>query len=210
MELRRGFMAGELELRRSRGRKRLRGRFPYGKRATISAGGNGRRPQKEEFAPHAFSYAVEDPARDIHLLVGHSFDQPLASKMTETLSLQDTAEALTFEAEISAAIQEASWWLDFWAAFNAGLMVGLSPGFRIPPPEAVPNAEKVVREDPSQGNALVRIINAAILFELSLVTRPAYQDTEVQAEDNSSTAQARSLVVPEAPTLRHVGALRWR
>lgn len=189
-------MAGELEVRRSRGRKRLRGRFPYKKRATISAGGNGRRPVKEEFAPGAFSFAVNDPERDIHLLVGHDFGKPLASKKTGSMVIQDLADALVFDADLAESILETSYFRDFWAGYESGLVVGISPGFRIPPPEAVPDAEEMIEEDPKQGNALIRVIKAAVLFEISLVTRPAYEETEVEARQD--------------PRLIRPAALRWR
>ena len=36
------------------------------------------RQRKEKFAPHALDFAVKDETRPIHLLVGHSYDRPLA------------------------------------------------------------------------------------------------------------------------------------
>jgi hypothetical protein len=94
-----GAHAGGLELRRSDdGSHHLRGRFPYGKPAVLSDGGRNGRPQKEVIEPRAFSYRVDLPGEDIHLLVGHDYDMPLASKKTGTLNLRDTAEALVFDA----------------------------------------------------------------------------------------------------------------
>lgn len=171
------FDAG-LELRAAGdGTRRLKGSFPYRKRAVLDAGGNGRRPKKEEFAPKAFSFAVDDADRDIHLLIGHSFDRPLASRKAGTLLLQDTDAALGFEAILTPDIQRTSWAQDFMAAFAAGLIGGISPGFRVAPPEAVSKPEETTEEDPAEGNALIRTIFAAVLFELSMVTRPAYQET---------------------------------
>lgn len=176
-----GGVIGQLEVRaKGDGSRRLSGRFPYGQRATMNAGGNGRRPQKEEFAPRAFSFAVDDPDREIHLLVGHSFDKPLASRSAGTLTLRDTNEALTFDAVLSPEIQESSWVKDFLAAHAAGLIVGISPGFRIPPPEAVPDAQETFEENPNEGKAMIRQIKAAVLFELSVVTRPAYGGTTLE------------------------------
>lgn len=174
---------GGLELRREGGETRLRGRFPYATLATLDAGGNGRRPRKEQFAPRAFRFAVEDDAREIHLLFGHDFSKPLASKLRGTLALRDTDEALSFEARIAPEVAETSHARDVLALIASGLAVGLSPGFRIPPPEAVENAETVEEEDPSQGNALIRTIRAAVLFELSIVTRPAYSEAQVEARN---------------------------
>lgn len=166
-----------LELRAAGdGSRRLSGRFPYNKRAVLDAGGKGRRPKKEQFAPKAFSFAVDDADRDIHLLAGHTFDKPLASKKAKTLTLQDSAEALTFEAVLVPEILESTWGRDFLAAFAAGLIGGISPGFRVPDMDG---AEAVEEEDPKLGDALIRTIFAAVLFELSLVTRLAYHETDM-------------------------------
>lgn len=172
------FCAG-LELRAAGdGTRRLSGRFPYNRTAVLHSGGNGRRPRKERFAPRAFGYAVDDPERDIHLLSGHDFNRPLASRKAGTLTLADGDDALTFEAVLTPEIQRTTWGQDFLNAYAAGLVTGLSPGFRVAPPEAVAKAEVTTEEDPSQGKALVRTIFAAVLYELSMVTRAAYDDTD--------------------------------
>ena len=61
---------------------------------------------------------------------------------------------------------------------DLGLSVGLSPGFNVPPPDVVPGAEELVPE-PGNPDVLIRIIHAAVLFELSIVTRPAYPESFV-------------------------------
>lgn len=201
----------ELELRAAGGRSRkLRGRFPYGKPAVLSDGGRGGgRPKKEIIAPLAFNYRVARPEEDIHLLIGHSYDRPLASRSTGTLQLSDTKEALVFDALITDEIAETSWARDFFAAFNAGLIRGISPGFRLPPPRAVEKAEEVVEEDPSEGMALIRWIFAALLYELSFVTRPAYEETEV--EERNWTPTAGGVLIREKPDAGlHRVLNRWR
>lgn len=202
------FDTGELVLeeRAARsGNRRLRGRFKYGKAAVLSDGGRTGRPRKEIIAPRAFAYRVERQDEDIHLLVGHSFDRPLASRGAGTLALKDADDALTFDAILTAELQEATYVRDFLAGFAAGLIVGLSPGFRIPPERAVPKAEEVTEEDPAEGMALIRTIFAALLYELSLVTRPAYPETEVQARSWELTAGG--VAMPHRPM--HAAA-RWR
>ena len=179
---------GELELRASpRGGRKLRGRFPYKKRAVLSDGGkNGGRPQKEEFLPGAFTHSLESSEQEIHLLVGHSFDQPLASKKTGTLTFDDTAEALNFDADIAPEIADTSYGSDILKQIESGLAVGISPGFRIPPKRAVAVAEKFTDEghNPAIGNhnALIRTILQAILYEFSVVARPAYQEAVVKID----------------------------
>lgn len=180
---------GEIELRAAgrKGRRRLRGRFPYKKRAVLSDGGkNGGRPQKEEFLPGAFSHSINSDEQEISLLVGHDFSKPLASKNTGSLVFDDTDEALNFDADISDAIADTSYGSDILKQIESGLSVGLSPGFRIPPKRTVPVAEKFSDEghNPAKGmfNASIRTIIAAVLYELSVVTRPAYREAVVQLD----------------------------
>lgn len=163
----------DLEIRR-RGRV-LSGSFAYGKLATISDRG---RVRKEVFLSHAFSFSVEAAEREINLLAGHSFDSPLASKLNGSLRLKDGADALRFEATLPAAADRPSWVEDTVRAVRAGMVGGISPGFRIPPKSAVPNAQRLVPEPGNEG-VMIREISEANLYELSLVTRPAYDGTEV-------------------------------
>lgn len=183
-----GGHSGGLELRkRASGAMALRGRFPYGKAAVLSDGGRTGRPRKEIIAPRAFAYRVNDPKEDIHFLFGHSFDRPLASRGAGTLTFQDTEEALFFEALISAEMQEVSYVRDFLSGFAAGLIMGLSPGFRLPPKRAVAEAETVEDEgsDPENGahNAIIRTVHHALLYEVSAVTRPAYDEAQIEARN---------------------------
>lgn len=183
-----GGHSGGLEIRkRASGALALRGRFPYNKAAVLSDGGRSGRPRKEVMASRAFSYRVERPDEDIHLLVGHDYGQPLASRAAGTLRLKDGDDALTFEADITPEMQGVTWVRDFLAALGAGLIVGISPGFRIPPERTVPDAEKVEEEDPTLGTALIRTIFAALLYELSVVTRPAYPETQIEARSWKTT-----------------------
>lgn len=208
-----GFHEGGLEVRRqSDGSTRLRGRFPYGKKAVLSDGGRNGRPMKEQFAPRAFAYNVERQDVDIHLLVGHDYAKPLASRATGTLSLRDTAAALLFDAVITREVAETTHGRDALALLTSGLAVGLSPGFRIPPERVVPKAEEITQE-PDDGSidedgqprrgAIVRTILSALLYELSLVTRPAYSEAQVEARCWTPTAQG-----PDVGTFQALR--RWR
>ncbi len=200
---------GELELRRARdGSTNLSGRFPYGEEAVLSDGGRSGRPRKEIIESRAFGFRVDDPEAEIHLLSGHSFDKPLASRGAGTLDLKDTAEALTFDATITREIAETTHGRDALALITAGLSTGISPGFRMPPERAVPRAEAETIEeepvDPSKGQhgAIIRRIRQALLFELSVVTRPAYPEAQIEARNWT----------PGAPLVRPVTRhwRRWR
>lgn len=180
-----GEASGGLEIRRQGGTAVLAGRFPYSRPAVLSDGGRTGRPRKEIIAPRAFAYRVERETEDIHLLLGHDFNRPLASRGSGTLSLADADDALTFEARISAEIADTSYGRDALAMISTGIAVGISPGFRIPPERAVPQAETITEEPdrPDQGmhRAIIRTVNEALLYEFSVVTRPAYPEAQVEA-----------------------------
>jgi phage head maturation protease len=203
--------AGELEVRAKGGGYSVTGRFPYDDTATLSDGGRTGRPRKERIASRAFAYRVVKPDEDVHLLVGHSYDSPLASKATGTLALRDTAEALTFDARIPPEIAATSYGRDALAMIGAGLAVGISPGFRIPPARTVPDAEDVEEEEdegPGSENrgAIVRIVRQALLFELSVVAVAAYKNAIAQIEARDWTLGGAEL--PDTGLRRAYS--RWR
>ena len=185
----RSYYAAELELRQD-GRE-IAGRFPYRSLATIAATG---RTRKESFAPRAFSFAVDTPTRDIHLLAGHSYDRPLARKGNGSLVLTDSDDALTFRAMLPVEAEQPTYMRDALLELRAGLVGGISPGFNVPPASAVAGAEELIPE-PGNPNVFVRLIRSAVLFELSLVTRPAYPDTVLDL-------RADGLYVPHEPDAR--------
>ena len=104
----------------------LVGSFPYLSTATMASTG---RVRKERFEPRAFRYAVDDTARDIHLLVGHAYSAPLASKFAGSLTLDDTDEELSFRAALPEESKRPSWMRDALLGIGLGLMTGISPGF---------------------------------------------------------------------------------
>ena len=177
----------ELEYRQA-GRT-ISGAFKYGPTATISDRG---RTRKERFGPRAFEHAVNDETREINLLSGHSLSQPLASRRAGSLKLTDADDALRFEATLPVEGDQPSWIQDTVKAIRSKLVGGISPGFRIPPKGTVPNAEELVEEAGNPG-VFIRVIRQALLFELSLVTRPAYAETAVSLRSDSEHLETPDL-----------------
>ena len=167
------FEASKLEIRRSGGMRILSGRFNYGSMATIRDRG---RVRKERFEPRAFRFAIEDEARQIDVLVGHDYGKPIASRKAGTLQIADGEDGVTFEAQLPD--DPPSWITDAERAVAAGLMVGLSPGFTVPPASAVPDAERLEPE-PGNPGVQIRVIREAVLREFSVVTSAAYTDAAV-------------------------------
>ena len=167
---------GELEIRQRGGGRVLSGRFPYRSMATISDRG---RTRKETFSPRAFRYAVEDSQREISVLAGHDFNRPLGSKLQGSATFTDSADALTFEVVLPDEGRQPSWVRDTVLAVDAGLVRGISPGFIVPPAGVVPGAQRLIPE-PGNPGVDIRVIEAAVLREMSLVTRPAYHDASAE------------------------------
>ena len=67
-----------------------------------------------------------------------------------------------------------TWTRDFLAANAAGLIKGLSPGFRV-----APGGDVVER----RGDGILRTVRAAELLELSAVTVPAYPSAQIEARN---------------------------
>lgn len=180
-----GASLGGLELRTEGGATRLRATFPYGAETELAPG------RREIVASRAFADRIES-GEDIHLLSGHDYEKPLASRAAGTLTLTDTDAALQLEARIDGG---TSWARDFLAAHAAGLIRGLSPGFRVPA-----GGESIAR----QGNGLLRTITRAALYELSAVTVPAYSLAQIEARTWEVHQDRQSMHGP----VHHLN--RWR
>lgn len=188
-------LASGLELRREGdGSVRVSGRFPYRSPAILVEAGRNGREVRELIEPGAFADAIATDS-EIHFLAAHSFDKPLASKRSGTLTFRETPDALEIEARITPAILRTSYAADAIAAAEAGLITGLSPGFRLPPDR---DSAESWQEAPD--GARVRVIKRALLAELSLVTRPAYEAARVDV--------TRAAEAPDAGLRRTLR--RWR
>ena len=187
---------GELEIRQDG--RRLIGRFPYNSVATIN---DRLRTRKETFSTGAFQYSLAEAKAKrarIDLLDGHSFDRPLANTLDESVEFSEIRNErggldLVFEAILPVEGNQPTYMRDLLLKIRNGLSRGISPGFRVAPASVVANAEELI---PERGNPSVNIrrINAAILYEMSIVTRAAYQETSVEnrmAEMGMATARRR-------------------
>ena len=110
---------------------------------------------------------------DVTMLRGHNFDQPLAARSMGSLVLRDTPQALLFRALLPASGFQPRYMEDTARMIAAGLLSGISPGFRPAPAASSPDSERVVRDPGEQVDT--REIVDAVLFELSAVTRPTYK-----------------------------------
>lgn len=152
----------------------ITGRFPYDTIGRL----NPRR--REKINPFAF-----DPldAGEVHLLAGHDYNRPIARTGDKSLVLDNTRGALSFVAKLPNEKEQTSWMKDTLTAIRLGLIDGISPGFLIRP------GGIQLQED-------LQIIRAALLRELSIVTRPVYQDAAAHTRHlpQESAAQWNSVL----------------
>ena len=188
-----------LEIRQLGGARLITGHFAYNELGTVADRGTVR---KESFASGAFKYALEDNTRKIDFLVGHDWGRPIANRQSGSLSISDDAVGVNLEARLPDAALTPSWVLDAEKAIANGTMVGLSPGFRVPPPGVVPNAERLIPE-PGNPGVQIRLINAAVLREFSIVTAGVYENAgvELRAEDMDWEETDTGMLIPGALTL---------
>ena len=195
-----------LEIRASG--RRLFGTFPYssGPGRNMGTVGDRGRVRKERIKGNAFGWQMQrfeelqqelgdvmkgavDQARaevirqelerrNVHVLAGHNFDQPLGDMLRGGARVRSTNAAVEFEVDLPEESLQPGYMQDTVRKVRAGLVGGVSPGFRVPPASVVKNAEEFEVE-PGNPNVQVRVINQAVLYELSIVTRPVYSDTMV-------------------------------
>lgn len=154
--------AGGLELRAdAEGGVTIRGAFPYGTAAKLAPG------RFETFAAGSL-----EPQQDVYLLSQHTWATPLASTRAGTLELRQESGALTFEARLTPDVAGTSHGRDALALIRGQLATGVSPGFRVPS-----GGERVER----RSDGLMRTVTRAELHELSVVTKPAFPQAQVEA-----------------------------
>ncbi len=180
-----GAASGALELRAENGGVRVSGRFPYATETELAPG------RAERIEARAFADRVNS-GEDIHLLFGHDYDRPLASRAAGNLEITDTDAALEIRATITGS---TSWAADFLAAHEGGLIRGLSPGFRVSK-----GGERIER----RGGGLLRSVTRAELFEISAVTRPAYGQAQIEARAWDPNEELRRQLGP------WLAGRRWR
>jgi HK97 family phage prohead protease len=166
-----GGSKGGLEIRTSAdGSTVLRGRFPYSVPTVLSGG---RDMRQEVFEARAFGQSVADGG-DVHLLVHHDMNKPLASRSAGSLTLDDTDEALNFTATLAPEMRSVGYVKDFLGTLAAGLVGGISPGFQVPT-----GGDYVKRSS----TGLMRVVRSANLIEISAVTKPAYPAAQIEARN---------------------------
>ena len=155
----------------------LAGLFPYNSIATVAATG---RRRKEAFRPGSFRFALDDPERDVFVLVGHDLNQPLGSKLGGSVRFEDGEDALRFIVNLPPEGERPGFMKDTLMNIANGTMKGISPRFVVPPRATVPDAEIYVPEPGNEANVDIRFLQNVTLKEMSIVTDPVYRESTTE------------------------------
>lgn len=121
--------------------------------------------------------------QNVPLLVSHDRDRPPAGKVTSSVIMR---QGLGIEAKLVGDDHELEGWR---RRFDAGLMVGLSIGFR------TGSGKAIWEPPPKQGMPPVKRVRGAEIVEVSLVNYPAY--------DNAATLSLNQRSFAEEEAHRH-------
>ena len=220
---------GSLEVRQRGSSRILGGSFPLGRTATIRNRGRVRKERfrrgrggasmswqyrefqklqrqlaedvsqiADEVIAEKKREALQDALekRNTHLLVGHSYDRAIADTMTGNLALNFSDDAVAFEATLPDVDDMPSWVADAVKAVQGGQLRGVSPGFQV----TAKGAEKLIPETGNPG-VMIREIEDAVVFEYSLVARPAYSGTTIDARGENPAIHGAESTQPSEATL---------
>jgi Escherichia/Staphylococcus phage prohead protease len=140
---------------------------------------------KERILPGAFKRSLESSEIDVLALAQHDIRKPMGRRSRGTLKLVEDGYGLRFD--LSPA--NTTWTRDAIEGVSHGDLVGMSFGF-------------VVRQDTliQEGEEWIRELRDVDLYEISVVTDPAYPATSVNIR-SSVLAEINRLRVPPVSLL---------
>lgn len=160
---RRGFAVADLELRAADGTtgiRRVTGHAAVFNQLSEDLGGF-----REQIAPGAFADAIGKD--DVRLLVNHE-GLPLARTVSRTLRLSEDARGLLIEADLDESDPDVARLLP---KMTRGDVTHMSFGFSVRP-----GGQDWAKDDEGR---TVRTLKKLRLFDVSIVTYPAYPQTDV-------------------------------
>lgn len=170
----------EVERREDDGELRISGHAAVFDRETVIAGFF-----REVIRRGAFKRAIREK-QDVALLLNHEPDTVMARTSNRTLTLREDDDGLFFEATLDPRDSDAQ---RTFAKIERGNITQMSFGFM---------AKREVWTEPDDAPELpLRELLDVDLWDVSPVTYPAYDDTDVQAREY---ARGRAVVPPQPDT----------
>ncbi len=125
---------------------------------------------RERILPGAFAAVLGDRP-DVHLVIGHNMELPLARTTNDTLEIQEDIRGLKIWARIDSRLSYAK---DLAVQLQSGLVDQMSFAFTIPE-----GGDEWAVDDDGSVTRTVRAIDG--LYDVSVVAAGAYPQTNVQA-----------------------------
>jgi uncharacterized protein len=141
----------------------------------------------EIISPGAFDKSISAKNADIRALINHDWDKVLGRTKSNTLTLREDSKGLNFEIELP----NTSYARDLAESMERGDIDQCSFGFLVD--------EGKERWDYSQDPAL-RTLEEVELYEVSIVSLPAYEDTEaalVRSKEINESAEKRIKLIQQ-------------
>lgn len=134
---------------------------------------------RETIRPGAFKRALSRPETDVYLLFGHA-GQPLARQSAGNLELREDGRGLAFNATLANTTLAR----DLVELVRAGVVQSMSFAFSVTP---AGYTERTVN-----GERLREIHSIDQIYEISAVTEPAYEATDVAARGSTALDAIRA------------------
>ncbi len=137
----------------------------------------------ETIANGAFSDRLND---DCYALFNHNPSLPIASTRSGTLRLSEDQTGLCAEIEIP----DTTLGNDLWKLIKSGIICKMSFGFSA-------KKDQITVKNQPDGSTHVTINKVQRLFDVSPVTYPAYDGTDISAEMRSAIEESKIMLSPE-------------
>jgi len=144
---------------------------------------------REVIKPGAFRRALSGEGSDVKCLLNHDVNTVLGRQQNRTLELFDTKLGLGFTCQLNPESQAHR---DLYASVQRGDINECSFGFN-----ASPDGEEWKNVTDSRGKSYVRrTLTDVELYDVSVVTHPAYPNSATMVQARSSAAPPRRLRTP--------------
>lgn len=150
----------------------------------------------EQIKPFAFTRSLAEKA-DVRCLFNHNSDRVLGRVKNDTLRLATDSKGLRFTCQLNKDSQEHR---DLHASVKRGDIDACSFAFAVP--EGGDSFDDGTDEDGQR--CIVRTLNNVKLFDVSVVTHPAYEGTSVDARAAAEQFVARSSNVRQFAEMRRL------
>jgi len=147
----------------------------------------------EVVSPGAFAKAILRD--DVRALINHDRGQVLGRNKAQTLRLSEDARGLRCEIDVP----DTQFARDLMVSMDRGDITQMSFGF-----------DAIVETWDESGDKPLRTLVEVGLFDVSVVTYPAYEDTEAEASGKRSLEQWRATHAPTPDTPSAADAARLR